>query len=145
MKPSRTDLANEHSFLDGGSDNHARLVPGSLIDADVREQFHVLWTNMVAFAMENPEAVVFFEARHRAPDLDEKSRELASIREQMNELIRQISKRGVTKDMPPELLLAVVFGMKTGVTKEAQNGRLKLSPEILSQAEACCWDAIRRI
>ncbi len=114
-------------------------------NAPTREQFHELWSHIVAFARENPAALLFLEAHHHAPYLDAESQALeASIRGPMTELLRSKSAQGVLKDVAPEVLLAIVLGAAVGVFKDAWQGRLKLTPEIVGQAEACCWDAIKR-
>jgi TetR/AcrR family transcriptional regulator, repressor of fatR-cypB operon len=123
----------------------AMLVQDYNAESPVREQFRVLWRNVVAFAAEHPEAVLFLEAHHHSPYLDKESQALeASVRGPIIELLKETSRKGVTKEMPPELLLAVVLGAAVGVLKEAWQGRLQLTPEVLAHAEVCCWDAIRR-
>jgi hypothetical protein len=48
------------------------------------------------------------------------------------------------KDVPAEILMAIVWGAFVGLVSACAKGYLAISPEVLDQAEACLWEAIRR-
>jgi len=113
--------------------------------APAREQFHALWSRLFGFALEEPQAFKFLEAHHHAEYLDEKSRELEarSLEPAMAflELTRQAQ---VTKEIPSFVLISVVWGAFVRLVRAGWEGQLDLTPEVIAQAEACCWEAVRR-
>jgi AcrR family transcriptional regulator len=113
--------------------------------APVREQFHVFFSRVANFALENPLAFIFLELHHHSPYLDERSRALDKYFRQMAiDYFETTRQQQVTKDVSPHVLIAVVFGGFTALVKEHTQGLLTLSPELLAEAEQCCWEAIRR-
>lgn len=108
------------------------------------EQFRVLWQRAVAFATARPLAFAFLETHHHGAYLDAASlaldRQLVAAAHQTMERGRWA---GVLKPVDDEVLAAFVQGAITHVVRAAQQGRLQLTPEVVDQAAACCWQAIR--
>jgi hypothetical protein len=50
----------------------------------------------------------------------------------------------VVKKLDPMMLGAIVWGAFTGLLRTAREGHLELTPQVLLDAEECCWEAIRR-
>lgn len=114
-------------------------------DAPIRGQFHAFWRRMVDFARENPRAFAFLQLHHHAPYLDERSRMLEELSHApARALFDETRKQQITKDVPADILMALVFGAFVGVVRAAQEGRLALDEATLDQAESCLWEAIRR-
>lgn len=113
--------------------------------APAREQFQVFWRRAVAFAVEHPLAFKFLELHHHAPYLDAESRRVEE--EVVIAAVAFFAKTRqdqVTKDLDPQLLMAIVWGGVVGLVKNAWEGRLALSERVIADAESCCWEAVRR-
>ena len=114
------------------------------MDASPREQLHQYWTRMCSFVQEHPQAYKFLEGHHHRPYLDETSRALEkSILEPAGVFIHLAQAKGLMKAGPPEMFIALINGCLAGLVKASWAGHLELSPAILSQGEACVWEAIR--
>jgi len=122
-----------------------RLLDGFPADAPVREQFHAFWSRIAAFATENPKAFAFLELHHHAPYLDDRSRAIEmELLMSIAAFLEATTRKQVTKDLPPAVLIAIAYGAFLGVMKGHWTGHLPLTPEVLDAAEACVWEAIRR-
>lgn len=110
-----------------------------------RAQFHAYWSRTMAFARSHREAMLFLELHHHGPYLDEQSRALEqNIRDLAASYLEAARAQQIVKDLPCELLIAIVHGAFTGLVKEAALGKIELTPETISAGEECCWHAIRR-
>ncbi|MFZ5569252.1 MAG: TetR/AcrR family transcriptional regulator [Thermodesulfobacteriota bacterium] len=111
----------------------------------LRTLFHETWIRWVEFAMRHREAYTFLIAHHHAPYLDQAS---VAMSEQLhNEYLAffEIGRRQeIIKDVEPQLIMAIVTGIFSEMLREYWAGHLKLTPEIIVQAEEACWHAIRR-
>ena len=114
-------------------------------DAPVRGQFHAFWRRMFAFAREHPQAFAFLQLHHHAPYLDATSVALEEMSHgPARALFEQTRKQQITKDVPSDILIAIVFGAFIGVARASQEGRFPLDEATLDHAESCVWEAIRR-
>jgi TetR/AcrR family transcriptional regulator, repressor of fatR-cypB operon len=108
------------------------------------EQFRVLWQRYVAYAMAKPLAFRFLELHHHGSYLDEASqaldREVIADSHESMEIGRHA---GVLKPVHDEVLAAFVDGAIKHLVRADQEGRLQLTPEVVDQAAACCWQAIK--
>jgi AcrR family transcriptional regulator len=114
-------------------------------DRPHREQFRVFFMRMAAYAKRSPLSVRFMELHHHQPYLDASSRHLEEHANTMIEsAIRAAIQAEALKDLPPAVLIAVVWGVFLGVLKGWTEGRLTLDDETLAQTEQCLWEALRR-
>lgn len=108
------------------------------------ERFRQVWQRAVAFAMAKPLAFRFLEMHYHSPYLDEASRDLDRqtmiVTHQSMEWGRLA---GVLKPVADEVLSAFIDGSITHMVRAAQQGRLELTPDVVDQAAACCWQAIK--
>jgi AcrR family transcriptional regulator len=108
------------------------------------EQVRVLWQRSVAFAMAKPLAFRFLEMHHHGSYLDEVSRALdRQVMAGTHETMELGRLSGVLKPMHDEVLAAFIDGGIRHLVQAAQEGRLQLTPEVVDQAAACCWQAIK--
>jgi AcrR family transcriptional regulator len=114
-------------------------------DRPHREQFRVFFLRMAAYAKKRPTSVRFMELHHHQPYLDDASRHLE---EHGNTLVESAILAGIhaeaLKDLPPAILVSVVWGVFLGVLKGWTEGRLTLDDATLAKIEQCLWEAIRR-
>ncbi len=123
---------------------------GAMILADLRpdqsprEQFHIYWTRMARFALQNPAAFEFLELHHHSPYLDETSRALEERLVQMAVArFQEFRSERVVKEVDPAILMAIVHGAFVGLIKASNDHGLTLGPGEISQAEQCVWEAMR--
>ena len=122
-----------------------RLLTDLPADAPPREQFHWFWTRAMGFARDYPRALAFLELHHHGEYLDEESRLLEEhLLAPAWAFFAATGEAGVTKPVPPAVLGHLVWGAFVGLAKAGWAGQIPLSAEVVAQAEACCWDAIRR-
>ncbi|MDQ3036924.1 MAG: TetR family transcriptional regulator [Myxococcota bacterium] len=114
-------------------------------DRPPRDQFRTFFHRMASYAKVRPRAVRFMELHHHAPYLDETSRHLEEHGNQLIEAaVRAAIEQEVMKNLPPILLVAVVWGVFLGLLRGWTEGRFELDETTIGQAEQCCWEAIRR-
>lgn len=111
--------------------------------APVREQFRVMWDEMVAFAREAPAAFAFIELHNHASYLDAESLAIdRTVKDFARAMIVRAQVEGVVKALDASLLMELVFGAFVGMMRAHWEGRIALTGELLRGAERACWDAI---
>ena len=114
-------------------------------DMPLRQIFHRIWHRWIRFALDHPAAFSFIEAHHHAPYLDEESYAFNDkLHHRYIEYLERGRREQVIKDVPCELLMAVMSGIVTEIMKKHWGGWFELTPEVIAQAEDICWEAIRR-
>lgn len=114
-------------------------------DRPHREQFRVFFMRMAGYAQARPLSVRFMELHHHQPYLDDASRHLEEHGNAMiDSAIRAAIHAEALKDLPPPVLVAVVWGVFLGVLRGWTERRLELDDLTLAQTEQCLWEAIRR-
>ena len=109
-----------------------------------REQFRDLWWRLVGYARRRPVAFAFLELHHHGDYLDEESRAL-EVRALLPiaKFLADASRTGAVRAIPPQALMATVWGAFVGMVKASRLGYLTLSDELCGQIEVTCWDAVR--
>jgi AcrR family transcriptional regulator len=114
-------------------------------EAPTRQAFHEIWVRLGRYANENPKSVAFLELHHHGDYLDASSK---AVELQMllpiKVFVEDAQKKQILKPLPAEIMMALVWGAFVGLISACWKGFLELSPEVLEQAEACMWEAIRR-
>lgn len=111
--------------------------------APVREQFRVMWHEMVAFATAEPTAFAFIELHNHASYLDGASLAVdRTIKDFAHAMIARAQGAGLVKPLDAWLLMELVFGAFVGMMRARWEGRLALDAALIAGAEQACWDAI---
>ena len=111
--------------------------------APVREQFRVMWHEMVAFATAEPTAFAFIELHNHASYLDGPSLAVdRTIKDFAHAMIARAQGAGLVKPLDAWLLMELVFGAFVGMMRAHWEGRLQLDAAAIAGAEQACWDAI---
>ncbi|MFZ5866386.1 MAG: TetR/AcrR family transcriptional regulator [Thermodesulfobacteriota bacterium] len=114
-------------------------------DLSPRKLLRELWHRFARFSRDHPLALSFLEFHCHASYLTDASRELADgFRDRFLEMFERLRREQITKDVPPELVFALITGAFVGVEKAFQAGELERTPEMEALAEEMCWEAIRR-
>ncbi len=113
--------------------------------APVREQFRVMWHEIVAFAVGAPQAFAFIELHNHASYLDGESIAIdRTLKEFTAMVIRRAQADRLVKALDARVLMELVFGAFVGMMRAHWEGRIQLTDEVLRAAEGACWDAIAR-
>ncbi|EMY69159.1 TetR/AcrR family transcriptional regulator [Leptospira vanthielii] len=112
------------------------------MNGNPREQFHFIWHSMAEFQRENPLAFDFLEMQYNLPHLDKKSVEKRAL------LLKFLTRfahnnRSIFRNLPPDALIAIVWGAFVGLVKGSRNGKIKLDSAFLKESEELMWNAIQ--
>ena len=111
--------------------------------APAREQFSVMWREMVAFALAHPAAFAFLELHNHASYLDAESVAAdRGLKEFAGAMVQQAQKDGVVKPIDRVVLMELVFGAFIGVMRAQWEGRAELDQALITAVEQACWDAV---
>jgi AcrR family transcriptional regulator len=123
----------------------AMLLADFPASAPGRQQFHWFWQRMREFSEKHPKAFAFLEFHAHAPYLDDASRQMEQrVLDAARAFMHQAQASQTAKDVPVDVLIAVVWGAFVGLVKGAHSLKLSIPPEAFDAAEMCCWEAIRR-
>lgn len=121
------------------------LLPGLDFSAAPRALFHQFWLNLVHFSQAYPVDFHFLELQDHSPYLDAESKALEQ------EVLVPIwgfcefqRGAGVVRDVPSEILIALVWGAFVGLVKAQSTGYLSASAGQFQQAEEACWHLLTR-
>lgn len=111
--------------------------------APPREQFRVMWLEIIAFARDEPAAFMFIETHNHASYLDAQSVALdRNLKNFARHMIGLAQAAGLVKPLEPTVLMELAFGAFVGMMRAHSEGRIALVPEVIAQAEQACWDMI---
>lgn len=112
-------------------------------EGPVREQFRVMWHEMIAFAMAEPLAFAFIELHNHASYLDAESLAIdRNLKDFARGVIQLAQAQGMLKPLDASVLMELIFGAFVGMMRAYYEKRIELSSEIIGKAEEACWDAI---
>ncbi len=112
-------------------------------EAGTREQFRVMWHEMIDYARENPKAFAFIELHNHASYLDDESRAVeGTLKAFARNVIEQAQSDGLLKPLDATVLMELVFGAFVGMMRAHWEGRVELTDAVIEQAELACWDTV---
>jgi TetR/AcrR family transcriptional regulator, repressor of fatR-cypB operon len=113
--------------------------------ASAREQFRVMWHEIVAFARAEPTAFAFLELHNHASYLDAESRAVdRTVKDFAHQMIERAQREAIVKPLDAWVLMELVFGAFVGMMRAHWEGRIELTDEVIRGAEQACWDAVAR-
>lgn len=111
--------------------------------APVRQQFRVMWNEMVAFAVGAPTAFAFIELHNHASYLDPESQAIdRTLKDFARAMIANAQREGTIKPLAAEVLMELVFGAFVGMMRAHWEGRFELTDAVIAAAEEACWDTV---
>jgi TetR/AcrR family transcriptional regulator, repressor of fatR-cypB operon len=111
--------------------------------APVREQFRVMWHEMIGFARGAPAAFAFIETHNHASYLEAESRAVDhNLHVFVHAVIQRAQREGLVKPLDAWVLMELVFGAFINLMRAQWEKRIELTDEIIRDAELACWDAI---
>lgn len=110
-------------------------------EAQAEDQFEAIWSTLVGFQRENPEAFVFLELHYHSPYLDEKSIKLNhNLRDFMKGFIQNIDEKEM--DDRIEALVSLIFGSFSGLVRSAMQNRVEINNASLQVLKNSLWTAL---
>lgn len=105
-----------------------------------RQLFHALWQSLTGFARHFPYEFRFLELQDHVPYLDVTSRNVElEVLAPIWAYCVNARRHGLTRDMPVEALMAMIWGAFVGLIKAEYTGHIRLDDSILDAAEQACW------
>lgn len=112
-------------------------------DFSVRAKFSAYWQRMMLFARTYPRAARFMDLHHHGAYLDDESRALGRTSiEAAEAFIAEARAAGAIRAIDPVLVVSLMWGAATGLTKFASQGALKFDAQTASDMEDALWRAI---
>ena len=140
--PSKEALVNALYRKWKGAIAH-RVLAAFPAGAPVREQFSVMWSEMVEFALAHSSAFAFLELHHHRSYLDAESLAMENnLKDFGGAMVKRAQDEGVVKPGPTTLLMELVFGAFIGMMRAHWEGRLDLTADERELAERACWDTV---
>jgi len=110
-----------------------------------REVFRVFWSSAAVWARENPVDFTFLELHHHSAYLSSENQQRDTmILDTARTFLARTRDEGITLDLDPDVLAAIVWGMLTRLVQGGCQGSFVLDDELIIQTEAIAWSAIRR-
>jgi TetR/AcrR family transcriptional regulator, repressor of fatR-cypB operon len=120
-------------------DGYLEVLPPA--DASLQHRFLLLWCRMADFAVQYPDAMQFLESYREQFESEVEGPALPSS---LIELVELLTRARITKDQPPLLLSAIVWGAFLQLFKLHRRGDRPFSEELVRLSGQCCLDAISR-
>jgi TetR/AcrR family transcriptional regulator, repressor of fatR-cypB operon len=111
--------------------------------APVREQFRVMWNEIVSFALTAPTGFAFIETHNHAAYLDAESHAIdRNMHGFAHGIILRAQREGLVKPLDAWVLMQLIFGAFIGMMRAHWEGRITLTDDVVRGAEQACWDAV---
>jgi AcrR family transcriptional regulator len=111
--------------------------------ASTREQFRVIWNEIVAFARSEPTAFAFVELHMHASYLDAESKSIdRNLKDFAAGVVMRAQQDGLVKKIDPRVLMELIFGAFIGMMRANWEGRIHIDDAVIAGCEQACWDAI---
>ncbi len=115
------------------------------LQAPPRQLFSHLWQRLALFARRHPVEFRFLELHHHQSYLDADSLALESqVLAPIWLACEQLRQAGIARDLPAEVLMALIWGAFVGLFKAECCGYLRLDEARIAQAEEACWATFSR-
>lgn len=119
------------------------MVAANAAGGDLETRFRRVWRSLVAFALAHPDDFQFFEMHHHEAYLDAANRALGERVMGVGVAFMDEIARAYGLAKPgPEVLVSLVWGALVGLLKSADQGFLKLDPQLVDAASLVLWHAV---
>jgi len=121
------------------------MVAANAAGGDLEARFRRVWRSLVAFAIAHPDDFRFFEMHHHESYLDPTSRALGDRLMGVGvTFFDEIARAYGVASPGPEVLVSLVWGGLVGLLKSADQGFVKLDPQLVDAAGVVLWHAVTR-
>jgi AcrR family transcriptional regulator len=121
------------------------MVAANNAGGDLETRFRRVWRSLVAFAIAHPDDFRFFEMHHHESYLDDASRALGErVMGVGVGFMDEIARAHRVGSPSSEVLVSLVWGGLVGLLKGADQGFVKLDPQLVDAAGLVLWHAVTR-
>ena len=121
------------------------MIGANAAGGDLEARFRRVWRSLIAFAIAHPDDFRFFEMHHHESYLDAASRGQGERLMTVGiEFFAEIALAYRVDAPPPEVLVSLVWGGLVGLLKSADQGFVKLDPQLVDAAGVVLWHAVTR-
>ncbi len=140
----KDDLVNA-LYLDIKARLAAHTLHGYADGMPIREAFTLLLGNTVRYLSDHPAEVSFTEQYENSPIITDATRQdFSRMAGPLRELFARARAQGLLKDLPSEVLLALVSGAVLALVKLQRPGTARLDDATLDTALEAIWDIVER-
>ena len=140
----KEDLVNA-LYLDIKARLAAHTLRGFSDSMPVREAFKLLLGNSVRYLSDHPAELSFTEQYENSPVITDATREdFWRMAGPIRELFERASEQNLLRDLPSEVLLAIVRGAVQSLVKLQLSGAARLDDAIVDAALDAIWDIVER-
>jgi AcrR family transcriptional regulator len=119
------------------------MVAANAAGGDLEARFRRVWRSLIAFAIAHPDDFRFFEMHHHESYLDAASRAQGERLMEIGIAMFAEIARAYRVDTPaPAVLVSLVWGALVGLLKSADQGFVKLDPQLVDAAGLVLWRAV---
>jgi len=119
------------------------MVAANGAGGDLETRFRRVWRALVAFAIAHPDDFRFFEMHYHDSYLDASSRALGErLMATGVAFLDEIGRAYKVASPSSEVLVSLVWGALVGLLKSADQGFLKLDPQLVDAAGLVLWHAV---
>jgi AcrR family transcriptional regulator len=125
----------------------AAATEGYPADASARERFLHVGRRVVGYFVASPMQFRFLEQFHNSPYGVACRREKVfgtKGRNVIGELLVEAGEQRIIKDLPPAVLMALIFGPLVAICRDHILKFITLDDALIERTVEACWDAIRR-
>lgn len=123
----------------------AAMLAGYREDLPIRERFVRICTNLVHYFLEHPMEMRFIEQYANSPFITTVTKqENARLFQPISSFFRYAQQQQIIKDMPLEILSALVYGMMMALVKLPNELNFRVDEAALETGITAAWDAIKR-
>ena len=110
----------------------------------VRENFSRMYYNMANYYLNNPDELSFGEQYANSPFIYSSTREENSkLFKPLKDFFEKAKKEQIIKDIPDEMLIAMLFGILKAQVRLHINNQLHATDKLIKKAQESCWDAFK--
>ncbi len=141
---NKDDLVNA-LYLDVKTRLSGYILQGYRPEASVEECFRHIFGRVVRYCVKNPAELSFAEQYENSPAITQSTREEGSrISAPVNTLFKQAVAQGLVKNLPLEMLGALIYGAVISLAKLYLSGNVKITETSLNAGLDAVWDMIKR-
>ncbi len=133
-------------YLEIKTEMVARMANGVQKETNVHDKLHRVWTNAMAWGMQNPSKFTFCQQFASSHDISAVTREEAAEHfGYIVNIIEEGRRQRILKDLPPEMMNTLIGGMLQGAFAYFhKNPDAYRNPELVEATFTLLWHMIRR-
>lgn len=140
--PSKDDLMRE-LFKEVKIEFVRRMSDGLDENMPLKEQFFLMWRNLIVYYIQEPEQVAFAQQFHNSPYFDQTCQEFAgAILQPVMRPVEQAMAAGLIRPLPFAVFEAFTIDVATSLANRHIHGQIELTDELIQATAELCWNTV---